>query len=94
MTSDQGERIVLRDSAGTYYLIASEALAGARLPDDQVPALEEALEEAQGGEVRGFASYPSAQLWRIAPSVALRLTLPDPGPEDYRIEPTIPQVGY
>ncbi|MGH2584498.1 MAG: hypothetical protein ACRDJE_06235 [Dehalococcoidia bacterium] len=47
MTSEQGERIVLRDSEGTYYLLSGEALVEARVPDDQTAALEVAL----GGDV-------------------------------------------
>ncbi|MGH2588145.1 MAG: hypothetical protein ACRDJE_24770 [Dehalococcoidia bacterium] len=57
MTNAQTSTLVLKDQAGTYFLVSQETLERGRVPEEQVAELEQAIAAAQGGaggDVQGF----------------------------------------
>jgi hypothetical protein len=62
------EIVVLRDGAGSYYLLPRTALEQARVPAEHQAALEETLDE---GDVSGFASLALGGLTAIGQVQAL-----------------------
>jgi len=51
MSTDATEVLLLRDDHGRYYVFSREQLEQSRVPDDQVPELEQQLTD---GDVRGY----------------------------------------
>jgi hypothetical protein len=72
--------VVLQDESGQYYCLTPAMLEQARVPAEQVPAIEEAL----GGDVSGFAAYLTPSLYSASPRLASpfegRLLNPQPLP--------------
>ena len=53
MAEESRERWVLADQHGNYYLLTSEALERARVPESEKPAIEERL-RARGDDTTGY----------------------------------------
>lgn len=51
------EALVMRDSSGNYYVLDHRALEAARVPADQVPRLEEALEPEAAGHAMSLSGF-------------------------------------
>jgi len=57
MTNEQSGTLVLKDQAGSYFLVSQETLERGRVPEEQVAELEQAIAAAQGGaagDAQGF----------------------------------------
>lgn len=80
MANEAQTVVVLRDESGQFYCLTPEMLEAARVPAEQVPAVEEALE----GDVSGFAAYLTPGLYTASPRLASpfqdRLLNPQPLP--------------
>ena len=58
MTGEQSGTLVLKDSAGTYYLVPQEMLERGRVPRERNAELEQFIEvSALGGGIRGDDVY-------------------------------------
>jgi uncharacterized protein YbjQ (UPF0145 family) len=62
---DSTQAIVLRDSEGNFYLVTQDVLRAARVPEDKVAALQQAVT----GEVTGYLFGPSFTSIFSAPTV-------------------------
>ena len=72
------ETLILRDSDGTYYQLDRRILDAARVPEDRVDELEEALNP----EVTGHGVTPSPYLSRFE---VVGVLLPPPGIQHFDI---------
>ena len=68
MTTERGRGLILRDGAGSYYLIPHDVLELHRMPPEQTGVIEDVI----GADVRGFTTQPhidpaSPILWQVFP---------------------------
>jgi hypothetical protein len=85
MTNTQSNTLVLKDSAGSYFLLSQETLEQGRVPEEHTAEIERLIAAAQDGadgdDVQGHLIAPAIAVFLYGVNFGYHLTRYLQGPE-------------